>query len=77
MHGKPWNPAIWGHGDAVVTHAEVSLQHAQDAKKDINIPHLDSGIVELGEAVTHGKAGHVDVATNHAKSAVMHLKEMK
>jgi len=45
MHGKPWNPAIWGHGDAVVTHAEVSLQHAQDAKKDINNPRMNSGLL--------------------------------
>jgi hypothetical protein len=40
-------------------------------------PHLDAGIAELGEAIAHGKAGHADVATKHANSAVMHLKEIK
>ncbi len=65
-----------GHADVFVTHAEVSLQHAQAAKNDITNPHLDAAITELGEAISHGKAGHADVATDHAKSAVMHLKEM-
>ena len=60
----------------VVTHAEVALQHAQAAQKDMSNPHLDAGVAELGEAITHGKAGHADVATSHAKSAVMHLKEI-
>jgi hypothetical protein len=66
-----------GHADAVVTHAEVSLQHAQAAAKEMTNPHLDAGIGELGEAIAHGKAGHADVATKHANSAVMHLKEIK
>ena len=65
-----------GHADAVVTHAEVALQHAQAAQKEMSNPHLDAGIAELGEAITHGKAGHADVATSHAKSAIMHLKEI-
>lgn len=65
-----------GHADAVVTHAETSLQHAHAAQKDMSNPHLDAAVAELGEAVTHGKAGHADVATSHAKSAIMHLKEI-
>ena len=40
-------------------------------------PHLDEGIKELKEAVEHGKAGHADVATEHAEGAVMHLSEVK
>lgn len=66
-----------GHADTLVTHAEVALQHAQAAKKDMQNPHLDAGIAELGEAITHGKAGHADVATDHAKAALMHLQEIK
>ncbi len=66
-----------GHADQVVTHAEVSLQHAQAAKKEMSNPHLDVGIAELGEAITHGKAGHAAVAYGHAKSAGMHFKEIK
>ena len=40
-------------------------------------PYLRAGIAELGEAIIHGKAGHADVATKHANSAVIHLKEIK
>ncbi|MDH5563642.1 MAG: small metal-binding protein SmbP [Nitrospirota bacterium] len=65
-----------GPADALVKHAEVALQHAQAAAKEMTNPHLDAGIAELGEAITHGKAGHADVATQHANSAVMHLKEI-
>ncbi len=65
-----------GHTDEVVTHAEVSLQHAQAAKKEMSNPHLDAGIAELDEAITHGKAGDAGLAYKHAKSAVMHLKQI-
>lgn len=65
-----------GHADAIVTHAEVSLQHAQAAGNEMSNPHLTAGIAELGEAIAHGKAGHADVATTHAKSAVAHLNEI-
>ena len=57
--------------------AGVSVRQAKAEKKDMTNPHLDAGITELGEAITHGKAGHADVATGHAKSAVMHLQEIK
>ena len=71
------NHGEMGHADAVVTHAEVSLQHAQAAAKEMNNPHLDAGIAELGDAITQGKAGHADVASDHAKSAITHLQEIK
>ncbi len=65
-----------GHTDEVVTHAEVSLQHAQAAKKEMSNPHLDAGIADLGEAIANGKAGDASGAYEHAKSAVMHLKQI-
>jgi hypothetical protein len=37
---------------------------------------LDEGVHELMEAIDHGKKGHAEVGTKHAKSAVMHLKEV-
>jgi hypothetical protein len=40
-------------------------------------PHLDEGVKSLKDAVEHGKAGHADVATKAAESAVMHLSEVK
>ena len=65
-----------GHTDEVVTHAEVSLQHAQAAKKEMSNSHLDAGIAELGEAIAAGKAGDAGEAYKHANSAVMHLKKI-
>ncbi|PJA78070.1 MAG: metal-binding protein SmbP, partial [Nitrospirae bacterium CG_4_9_14_3_um_filter_51_5] len=62
---------------ALVEHAQEALTHAQAAQKDVKNPHLDEGVHELMEAVEHGKKGHADVGTKHAKSAVMHLKEVK
>jgi hypothetical protein len=38
---------------------------------------LDEGIKHLKEAITHGKAGHADQATEHAEGAVTHLSEVK
>ena len=46
------------------------------AQKDVKNPHLDEGVSELKEAIAHGGQGHAEVATKHAKSAVMHLKEV-
>ena len=66
-----------GHADALVEHAQEALTHAQAAQKDLKNPHLDEGVHELMEAVEHGNAGHAEVGTKHAKSAVMHLKEVK
>ncbi len=66
-----------GHTDELVTHAKVSLQHAQAAKKDMSNPHLDAGIADLGKAIAAGKAGDAGTAYKHANSAVMHLKEIK
>jgi hypothetical protein len=40
-------------------------------------PHLAEGVKGLKEAVEHGKAGHADVATKAAESAIMHLSEVK
>ena len=37
----------------------------------------DEGIKHLKECVEHGKAGHADVATQHAEGAVTHLSEVK
>ncbi len=65
-----------GHTDEVVTHAEVSLQHAQAAKKEMSNSHLDAGIAELGEAIEAGKAGDAGEAYKHANSAVMHFKKI-
>jgi hypothetical protein len=31
----------------------------------------------LKEAIEHGKAGHADVATEHAEAALKHLSEAK
>jgi hypothetical protein len=31
----------------------------------------------LKEAIEHGKAGHADVATEHAEAALQHLSEAK
>ncbi len=45
--------------------------------RSLQNPHLDEGVHELMEAVEHGKAGHAEVGTKHAKSAVMHLKEVQ
>jgi len=40
-------------------------------------PRLDEGIHGLMEAISHGEAGHAEIATKHAQSAVMHLSEVK
>ncbi|MEE8493442.1 MAG: small metal-binding protein SmbP [Nitrospirales bacterium] len=65
-----------GHSDAIVMHVQVALNHARMAQKDMMIPHLDEGVLELKEAVAHGNQGHAGVATKYAKSAVMHLFEV-
>jgi hypothetical protein len=38
---------------------------------------LAEGIKHLNEAIEHGKAGHADVATEHAETALTHLTEVK
>jgi Small metal-binding protein len=38
--------------------------------------HVAEAVTHAQEAIDHGGMGHADVATDHAKSAVMHLKEM-
>jgi hypothetical protein len=38
---------------------------------------VDEGITHLKEAISHGKAGHADVGTQHAEGAVTHLSEVK
>ena len=40
-------------------------------------PHLDEGIAHLKEAVNHGLAPHVTVATQHAESAVTAIVRSK
>ena len=47
------------------------------AQKEMKNPHLDEGVSELEAAIDHGGQGHAGVATKHAKSAVMHLKEIQ
>ena len=42
---KAVEPSNIGTRDVVVIHAEVSLQHAQAAKKDINNPRMNSGLL--------------------------------
>lgn len=34
-------------------------------------------LTSLKTAIEHGKAGHADVATKHAKNAVTHLSQIK
>ena len=51
--------------------------HAQEGQKAVKNPHLDEGVHELQEAIKHGKLGHAEVGTEHAKSAVMHMKEVE
>jgi len=65
-----------GHPDALVSHAEEALMHAQAAQKEVTNPHLDEGVHELMEAINHGKKGHAEIGTKHANSAVMHMKEV-
>jgi hypothetical protein len=67
-HGKQ------GHADAVVMHAEKSRNYAERGGKN---PHLNEAITHLNEAIEHGKAGHADVATQLAESALTHLNEVK
>jgi hypothetical protein len=38
---------------------------------------LKEAIKHLTEAIEHGKAGHADVATEHAETALTHLTEVK
>ena len=40
-------------------------------------PHVGEGIAHLKEAIEQGKAGHADVATKHAETAVTHLSQGK
>jgi hypothetical protein len=37
---------------------------------------LAEAITNLKEAIEHGRAGHADVATKHAESAVRHLSQV-
>jgi hypothetical protein len=53
--------------------AEAALQLALNGGKDR--PHVNEGIAQLKEAIEHGKAGHADVATKHAETAVVHLSQ--
>ena len=65
-----------GHSGAIVMHAQVALNHAKMAQKDMTTPHLDEGVLELKEAIAYGNQGHAGVAAKYAKSAVMHLSEV-
>lgn len=50
--------------------AEAALQHAFKAGTDSRV---DAGIVELKQALEQERAGHADVAIQHAEQAVIHL----
>jgi hypothetical protein len=63
FHGKD------GDAEALLEHAEDALQHA--LKGGTDNPHVEEGISHLKEA------GHADVATKHAETAVMHLSQGK
>ncbi len=43
----------------------------------LDAPVLAGGNKHVQEAISHGGAGHAEIATKHAKSAVMHLSEVK
>lgn len=58
-------------------HVAEAVTHAQAAKKRYEKHSLDAGIAKLGKAITRDQSRHADVVTNHAKAAVMHLKEIK
>lgn len=64
-----------GYIAELVAHAEAALQHALNGGKDR--PHVDEGVAHLKAAIEHGKAGHADVATKHAETAVMHLSQAR
>ena len=67
-HGKQ------GHAEALVTHAQKSLNFAEMGGKN---RHLVEGIKHLEEAIEHGKAGHTEDATTHAETGLAHLTEAK
>lgn len=61
-----------GDAEALVTHAEKSVEYAEMGAKN---RHLVEGIKHLNEAIEHGKAGHAEAATTHAETGLAHLTE--
>lgn len=66
-HGKQ------GDAKGLVKEAKRSLYHAE--RGGHNNPQLAAGIIYLKEAITHGNKGHVDLAKEHAETALTHLTE--
>jgi hypothetical protein len=66
-----------GNAQALVTHDEQALKHANMAEAENKNPHTEQGISHLKESIDHGKQGHPDVATKHAEEALKHLEQAK
>lgn len=62
--------------DDLVKQAKEALQHAEQAAKGNDNPHLTSGIGALKNAIEHGRAGHTNEATKAAEEAVSHLSQV-
>ncbi|MEQ1557867.1 MAG: small metal-binding protein SmbP [Methyloglobulus sp.] len=72
-HGKA------GHASVLVEHATPALEHAMAGAlvaRGVAKSHTDNAVVDLEEAIKHGKEGdkHVGVATTYAETALEHLK---
>jgi Small metal-binding protein len=72
-HGKA------GHASVLVEHAVPAMEHAMAADlvaKGLAKSHTENAIVDLEEAIKHGKEGkgHEGVATTYAETALEHLK---
>jgi hypothetical protein len=68
VHGKN------GFADALITRAEVALEHADAAEKAAHNSHTEEAIAHLEAAIDHGRQKHIDLATKHAEDALNQLK---
>ncbi len=75
--GRPWGTAF-SLGQVVGIMAGLVALPLLDAPVLAGgTKHVQEAVEHANEAVGHGSQGQAGVATKHAKSAVMHLSEVK
>ncbi len=64
-----------GHVKELLMHAKESLGFAKQAANEKGeTEHIVHGIKHLEDGIKHGEEGHADVATQHIKDAITHLR---
>ncbi len=60
-----------GYPDALAAQAREALRHAEAAKKEASVPHLDEGIRWLKQAIEQSTQGQGEAATQAAERALV------